>query len=86
MPLVVLLASELHQTLGTSRSHTILKLATMLFDLYCLFAVRPVDPKAIADTCQRLCLMYSSLNENPDDTKAAWQLKPKFHMMCELCM
>ena len=85
VPFGVLLAGELHKTLGTTRTESILKVATMLFDLYCLFAVRPVDHKAIADTCQRLCLMYATLGDGTDDTQASWRVKPKFHMMCELC-
>ena len=85
VPFGVLLAADLHQTLGTTRTETILKVASLLFDLYCLFAVRPVDHKAIADVCQRLCLMYSSLGDGSDDVQASWRLKPKFHMMCEMC-
>ena len=85
VPFGVLLAAELHDVLGTTRSQTILKVATLLFDLYCLFSARPVNAKAIADTCQRLCLMYASLGDGSDDASSPWRLKPKFHMMCELC-
>ena len=85
VPFGVVLAADLHQTVGTTRSETILKVATLLFDLYCLFSVRPVDHRAIADTCQRLCLCYASLGSGTDDAQASWRLKPKFHMMCELC-
>ena len=85
VPFGVLLASDLHQALGTTRSETILKVASLLFDLYCLFSERPVNHKAIADTCRRLCLVYSSLGDGTDDVQAGWRLKPKFHMMCEMC-
>ena len=85
VPFGVVLAADLHQTLGTTRSETILKVATLLFELYCLFSARLVDHRAIADTCHRLCLMYSSLGNGTDDVQASWRLKPKFHMMCELC-
>ena len=85
VPFGVLLAADLHKTLGTTRSETILKVASLLLDLYCLFSERPVNYKAIADTCQRLCLVYASLGDGTDDVQASWRLKPKFHMMCELC-
>ena len=85
VPFGVLLASEMHDILGTTRSETILKVATSLFDLYCLFGAEPVDHKTISDACQRLCLLYASLGDDTEDAHAPWRLKPKFHMMCELC-
>ena len=85
VPFGVLVANELHQQVGTTRSETILKVAKSLFELYCLFAARPVNHKAIAETCNILCLMYSSLGDGTDDKGSSWRVKPKFHMMCELC-
>ena len=44
-----------------------------------------MNHKAIAETCNRLCLMYSSLGDGTDVKGSSWRVKPKFHMMCELC-
>lgn len=86
VPFGVLLASEMHEVLKSTHSGSVLKVATLLFDLYCLFSERPPNQSAIGDTCRRLCLLYKSLGSNdPDDTQGPWRLKPKFHMMCELC-
>ena len=85
VPFGVLVANDLHQQVGTTRSETILKVANSLFELYCLFGTRPVNHKAIAETCNRLCLMYSSLGDGTDVKGSSWRVKPKFHMMCELC-
>ena len=86
VPFGVLLAAEMNDMLGTTRSAAILKVASHLFDLYLLFSQRPVQHKIIADTCRRLCLVYASLGDrDKETTQSPWRLKPKFHMMCELC-
>lgn len=86
VPFGVLLASEMHEVLGTTHSGIVLRVATLLLDLYCLFAERPANHEAIADTCRRLCMLYASLGGNDsEDNQGPWRLKPKFHMMCELC-
>lgn len=80
VPFAVLLAQEIQEIREDSHGNTVLKIASCLFDLYNLFAARPVDYKACTDASRRLCLLFGSL-----DTHDSWRVKPKFHMMQELC-
>lgn len=79
----VLLAIELHERRNDTHSLVVVKVANYLFELYCLFAQRPVDARTIGTTCRQLCLLYSSLQPEGDDS--VWRVKPKFHMLAELC-
>ena len=85
VPFGVLLAQDMAEVRDDTHGNTVLKLASCPFDLYCLFATRPVDFRACADACRRLCLLYGSLNPKAKETQDSWRVKPKFHMMCELC-
>ena len=85
VPFGVLLAIEMQKVRKDTHANIVLKVAEGLFGLYELFSVRPVPHQAIADGCRRLCLLYSSLNPGAADTQDPWRVKPKFHMMCELC-
>ena len=82
----VLLSKDLHNFCRDDRTLTMHRVASALFDLYCLFAQQPVDKDAIAEQCRRLCLLYATLSEEAEAKGVkAWLIKPKFHMMMELC-
>lgn len=85
VPFGVLLAEEMAKIRSDVPGTTMLKIASGLFDLYSLFASEPFDAKACADACRRVCLLYRSMNPDGQDAQECWRVKPKFHMMCELC-
>ena len=86
VPFAVLLAEEMAQVRGDTHGITVLRIASNLFDVYNIFSCEPFDAKECAESCRRLCLLYASMNPAAqDDPSQGWRVKPKFHMMCELC-
>ena len=87
VPFVLILAKQLHAKQQTEHSHTVLKLMSLLMDLYMMFSHEPWDPDAAAQSCRRMLILYSALceeaggNERP---KGMWRIKPKAHMVCEM--
>ena len=85
VPFGLLLAIEIDKLRADVHSNAVVKVASSLLDIYEIFAHRPVDHRALSETCRRVCLLYRSLNPKPTCTQDGWRIKPKFHMMCELC-
>ena len=80
----VVLAVEMHEKRPDAHGLVLVKVASGLLDLYCLFSQRPINKTAIGEACRQLCLLYASLTSESADP-LLWRLKPKFHLMTELC-
>ena len=86
VPFGALLAKEFHAVVRSPRSQTIQTIALLIMDIYMHLSLRPYQAEVVADSCRRLCILYSALSEesqaNGQDHQ--WRIKPKMHMMVEL--
>ena len=84
VPFGVFLAMEINDARQDAHGLLVVRVATSLFELYSLFHQKPIDAQLIGNTCRQLCLLYSSLHDEAAE-EILWKVKPKFHMMIELC-
>jgi hypothetical protein len=78
------LAQEMDETLKSTWSKTLLGCFSALLDCYQCMGHRPFESSVCADSCRRFLMLYKSLGNNASESWA-WLVKPKFHMVQELC-
>ena len=86
VPLGLILASDMQSKKPCDFHDTLVRLMARLLDIYMLTSCEHRLPETAANSCRDFLLLYGALsNQAADQGKDLWRVKPKFHLMQELC-
>ena len=81
------LAMEMAKSTPGAHSQTVLQCVSRLMDFYVLLSMDPFQPNLAKDAVRHFAVLYSALSKEATDKgqEELWRVKPKFHMLQELC-